>query len=252
MTSHRDLAVEADGDSRGSSGTVSSSPGPDSARAPRGVDLGEPTVLVLIRHGRTPYTEERRMSGTGGADPALSEAGRADAAAVAALLARLGGPDSPLPDVGPVERLLCSPLLRTRQTAQAIADRLGLAVAPDDGWAEIAFGEWDGLTYAEVAERWPTEMAAWQGSTTVAPPGGESLVDHAARIAKTRERLVAEHPGAVVAVVAHVTPIRCVVAEALQAGPAALWRMRVSPVSLTAVRYWSDGGAEVLAVNRVP
>jgi probable phosphoglycerate mutase len=86
----------------------------------------------------------------------------------------------------------------------------------------------------------------------VAPPGGESLADHAARIRAARAAHVAQHPGEVVVVVAHVTPIRCVVAEALDAGPAALWRTRVSPASLTAVRYWADGGLEVLTVNHGP
>jgi probable phosphoglycerate mutase len=225
---------------------------PDSARAPRGADLGEPTVLLLVRHGRTPLTEQRRMSGTGGADPGLSDAGRTDAAGAAALLAALGGPVSVVPDVATVDAIACSPLRRTRETAGVIAGRLGLPVTPIDGWAEIAFGAWDGLTYGEIAARWPDELAAWQGSVTVAPPGGESLADHAARIRAARVELVAAHPGRTVVVVAHVTPIRCVVAEALDAGPAALWRTRISPASVTAVRYWADGGVEVLAVNRVP
>ena len=232
-----------------SPGTAS---GPDSARAPRGADTGEPTVLVMVRHGRTPLTEDHRMSGRGGADPGLSAAGREDARRAAAEVVRLGTPGSGVPDTGPAQVVICSPLLRTRQTAQAIADGLGLPVVVDDGWAEIGFGEWDGLTYGEIAERWPKEMAAWQGSVLVAPPGGESLTDHAARIGAARRRLVTEHPGKVVVVVAHVTPIRCVVTEALDAGPAALWRTRISPVSLTAVRYWSDGGTEVLTVNHVP
>lgn len=223
---------------------------PDSARAPRGADLGEPTVLLLVRHGRTPLTEQRRMSGVGGADPALSDAGREDAAGAASLLAALGGPASGVPDVACVDAVVCSPLRRTRQTAGIIGDRLGLPVTPIDGWAEIAFGAWDGLTYGEIAARWPDELAAWQGSVSVAPPSGESLADHATRIRAARAELVAAHPGRTVVVVAHVTPIRCVVAEALDAGPAALWRTRISPASVTAVRYWTDGGVEVLAVNR--
>jgi broad specificity phosphatase PhoE len=223
---------------------------PGSARAPRGADLGEPTVLLLVRHGRTPLTEQRRMSGIGGADPGLSAAGRGDAAGAAALLAAPDGPASVGPDVVRVDAVVCSPLRRTRETAGIIADRFGLPVTPIDGWAEIGFGAWDGLTYGEIAARWPDELAAWQGSATVAPPGGESLDDHAARIRAARAELVAAHPGRTVVVVAHVTPIRCVVAEALDAGPAALWRTRISPASVTAVRYWADGGVEVLTVNR--
>jgi len=258
---HRDVvsegkALQSDISGRGV-GMASDSAGavPDSARAPwgaRGADLGEPTVLLLVRHGRTALTEERRMSGSGGLDPELSLAGRADAEGVAALLASLSGAAPAIVDVGPVSTVLCSPLVRTRQTAQAIADRLDVDVTVDDAWAEIGFGAWDGLTYGEIARRWPAELAAWQGSMTSAPPGGESLADHATRIRAARARVVAEHPGEVVVVVAHVTPIRCVVAEALDAGPAALWRTRIGPASVTAVRYWTDGGLEVLTVNRQP
>ncbi|HEY6796473.1 MAG TPA: bifunctional RNase H/acid phosphatase [Kineosporiaceae bacterium] len=237
---------------------------PDSARAPQPADPGEPTVLLLVRHGRTPLTEQRRFSGRGGADPLLTDSGRADAARVADLLATLvvstrrvpghGSVDgaAALPDVGPVTAVVCSPLARTRETAAIVAGRLGLPVAPDDGWSEVGFGAWDGLTYAEVAERWPAELRAWQGSTTAAPPGGESLDEHVVRVRAARARLVSEHAGRTVAVVTHVTPVRVAVAEALDAGPAALWRTRVSPCSVSAIRYWSDGGAEVVAVNRIP
>jgi probable phosphoglycerate mutase len=229
-------------------------------------DVGAATVVLLVRHGRTALTEQRRFSGRGGADPDLSDAGRQDAARVADLLAALssgsaalssgsaalGSGSKALPDVGPVAAVVCSPLARTRRTADVVAGRLGLTAVPDEGWSEIGFGAWDGLAYAEVAARWPTELRAWQGSVTVAPPGGESLADHAGRVRSARQRLVAAHPGRTVVVVTHTAPVRAVVAEALDAGPAALWRTRVSPCSVTVVRYWRDGGAEVVTVNRVP
>lgn len=224
---------------------------PDSARAPRPADDGPPCTLLLIRHGRTALTEQGRLSGRGGQDPGLSAAGEQDAAGVADLLATLPAGSPSLPGIGPVEELVCSPLARTRRTARVVAERLGLVERPDDAWLETAFGDWDGLTYAEVGARWPDLMRAWQGSVTVAPPGGESLAEHADRIREARARLVAAHPGRTVAVVTHTTPIRVVVSEALEAGPAALWRTRVSPCSVSAVRYWRDGGAEVVAVNHV-
>lgn len=220
--------------------------GPGSARAPRPADTGEATVLVVVRHGRTPLTEQGRFSGAGGEDPDLSGAGRADAAAVAALLAGAW-----LPDVRRADRLVCSPLLRARRTAQLIGDRVGLVPESDDGWLEIGFGAWDGLTYAQVSARWPGELQAWQGSTAVAPPGGESLHVHVERVRTARARLVAAHPGSTVIVVTHATPARVVVQEALDAGPVALWRTRIDPCSVTAARYWRDGGAEVLTVNRL-
>jgi len=229
-----------------------SSQRPESSRAPRPADDGPPAVLLLVRHGRTTLTEQRRFSGRGGVDPELSDAGRRDAAAVADLLARVAAGTAGLPDVGPVAAVVSSPLARTWQTACAIAERLDLTVTPDERWAEIAFGAWDGLTYAEVAERWPGPLRDWQGSTTAAPPGGESIGEFVVRVRSARAGLVADHPGRTVVVVTHVTPVRVLVQEALDAGPAALWRTRVSPCSVTAVRYWQDGGIELVTVNRLP
>ena len=145
--------------------------------------------------------------------------------------------------------LVTSPLRRTRQTAGIVAGELGLEPVVEPGVTEAAFGDWEGLTYAEVAAGWPDLLGRWQGSTALAPPGGESLDDVVARVLATTDRLVADHRGRTVVVVTHVTPIRVVVRHALQAGAASLWRIRIAPCSLTAVRFWRDGGAEVMTVN---
>ncbi|HEX2805776.1 MAG TPA: bifunctional RNase H/acid phosphatase [Kineosporiaceae bacterium] len=224
--------------------------GPDSTRAPAGGgDLGAPTVLLLLRHGRTLLTQERRFSGRGGRDAELTSSGRADADRAAELIAGLGWPGAALPEIGPATAVVSSPLLRTRQTAEAVATRLGLTVTVMDDWAEISFGEWDGLTFAEVTERWPDEVRRWQGSMTAAPPGGESLQELVSRVRAVRAATVAAFPGRVIVVATHGVPVRAAVHEALDAGPPALWRTRVDPASVTAVRYWSDGGIEVSAVN---
>ena len=234
------------------------SSGPTSTRAPHAPDLGPPTTLVLVRHGRTAFTEQGRFSGRPAdvagvttVDPPLSPSGLDDAQRVAAALVQL----AQLPgtaDVGAPDVVLCSPMQRTRQTAALIGQLLGLDPVVDEAWIEAGFGAWDGLTYGEVAVRWPNELAAWRGSMTVAPPGdGESLQDVVARVRTARQTTVAAHPGQVVVVVSHVTPVRVCVQEALDAGPAALWRIAVAPCSVTVVRYWSDGGCEVRCVNRV-
>jgi len=238
---------------------------PDSARAPRSPDLGAPVTVLLVRHGRTPLTEQRRFSGRGGPDPELSDGGRADARHVAAALAPVPadpgrrGTDVPgtasprhprdLPDLPPIEAVRCSPLARTRATGAAVATACGLSATVDEGWAEAGFGLWEGLGYAEVAEGWPDLLRSWQGSSTVAPPGGESLVEVMARVEGALARLRQQHPGGTVAVATHVTPIRAVLRYALEAGVPTMWRVRLAPASITVVRFWSDGGAEVRAVN---
>ena len=204
-------------------------------------DLGPPTTLLLLRHGRTPLTAAKRFSGSGGADPSLDSAGRRQADAVAAFL----GPRDDLAAV------ITSPLRRTRETAQAVADTLGVAVEVDDGLRECAFGAWDGLTFPEVQAGWPRELAAWLQDPDLAPPGGESLAAVAARVGAARQRVLAAHPGEALLVVTHVTPIKMVVSAALGAPLRSIYRMDLSPASLTTVSWWSDGGASLRGFNDV-
>jgi ribonuclease H / adenosylcobalamin/alpha-ribazole phosphatase len=222
------------------------------ASAPRAsvpARAGEPTSLLLARHGRTTETERGAFAGRDGVDLPLSPAGEADAARLAAAVRRLGTAGTPVPGLAAVDVVVASPLLRAQGTAKAAAEHLGLDVLIDDGWAEVAFGAWDGLTYAEIARRDPDRLAAWYGDPGVAPPGGESYDALAVRVVSARDRLIRSHPGRTVLVVTHGGPVRAVVREALDAGPETLWRLRVTPCALTAVRYWPDGALEVVTVN---
>lgn len=229
---------------------MSASTEPISTRAPRGPDVGPPTTLVLLRHGRTIMTEQQRMAGGGSAfDPSLSADGRADAERARAVLGDLLG--GPLTGHVAPSLVVTSPMARTRETAEVIAGSFGLPVEVDRGFIENDYGHWDGLTYAEIIERWPQEMRAWQGSSSYAPPGGESLDDHVVRVDAARDRVIAAQPGKVVVVVSHVTPIRAMLRTALDAGVAAMWRIRVDPCSVSITRHWSDGNAEVGCMNRV-
>ncbi|MGW2047012.1 bifunctional RNase H/acid phosphatase [Streptomyces sp. NPDC001858] len=203
-------------------------------------DLGAPATFVLLRHGETPLTPQKRFSGSGGTDPSLSDVGREQAERVAAALARRGT----------VQHILASPLARTRQTAGAVAARLGLDVTVDEGLIETDFGAWEGLTFGEVRERHPDDLNAWLADPEAEPTGGgESFAATATRIAATRDRLVAEYAGRTVLLVTHVTPIKTFVRLALGAPPESLFRMELSAASLSAVAYYADGNASVRLFN---
>ncbi|WP_405493417.1 bifunctional RNase H/acid phosphatase [Streptomyces sp. NBC_00096] len=214
-----------------------------SAAAPTvgwGPDLGAPATFVLLRHGETALTPQKRFSGSGGSDPELSEAGRRQAAAVAESLAARGT----------IETVISSPLRRCRETAQAVADRLGLEVTVEEGLREVDFGAWEGLTFAEARERFPEDLQAWLDSPRAAPTGGgESFQTATRRISATRDRLLAEHAGRTVLLVSHVTPVKILVRLALGAPPEALFRMELSAASLSAVAYYADGNASVRLLN---
>ncbi|MDK1343806.1 bifunctional RNase H/acid phosphatase [Streptomyces sp. 378] len=228
----RAAAAEAGGDARAA--TVVAAPG----WAP--ADMGAPATFVLLRHGETPLTPQKRFSGSGGTDPSLSDTGREQAERAAAMLARRGT----------VQAVVSSPLARTRETAGIVAARLGLDVAIDDGLRETDFGAWEGLTFAEVRERHPDDLNAWLASPDAEPTGGgESFAATAARLAATRDKLVAAHAGRTVLLVTHVTPIKTLVRLALGAPPESLFRMELSAASLSVVAYYADGNASVRLLN---
>ncbi|GAA2497992.1 bifunctional RNase H/acid phosphatase [Streptomyces thermolineatus] len=202
-------------------------------------DLGTPTTFVLMRHGETALTPEKRFSGSGGSDPDLSDKGRWQAERTAAALAARGT----------VQAVVSSPLARCRQTAQTVADRLGLEVRIEDGLRETDFGAWEGLTFAEVKDKYPADLEAWLASSKAAPTGGESFASVARRVSVARDKLLARHSGRTVLLVTHVTPVKTLVRLALGAPPESLFRMELSAASVSAVQYYADGNASLRLLN---
>jgi len=196
---------------------------------------GPRTRLVLARHGATVHSGESRFSGRN--DLTLDEAGRAQAAALAAR------------DFGEIAAVVSSPLKRARQTADAIAAKLGLQVEVNDNFAELDFGVFEGLTFAEARDRHPAEFAAWRGSADVAPPNGESFAALARRVRRGRDAVVAAHPDAAVLVVTHVSPIKMLVRAALDAPFQSLFHMHLDIASVSAIDYLGDGSASMRLFN---
>ncbi|MEU3460114.1 bifunctional RNase H/acid phosphatase [Streptomyces sp. NPDC006733] len=202
-------------------------------------DLGTPTTFLLLRHGETALTPEKRFSGSGGGDPDLSETGRRQAQHAATSFAALGT----------VQAVVSSPLARCRQTADAVAARLGLDVRIDEGLRETDFGSFEGLTFAEVRERFPADLDAWLASPDAAPPGGESFTAVARRVALSRDKLLARYAGKTVLLVTHVTPVKTLVRLALGAPPESMFRMELSAASVSTVAYYADGNASLRLLN---
>ncbi|GAA1642334.1 bifunctional RNase H/acid phosphatase [Kribbella alba] len=207
-----------------------------------GAQTEPPTQLIFLRHGETPHTVDKRFSGSGGDDPGLSETGLIQAQAAAQYLSTVGG----------VDAVVSSPMRRTRETAAVVASALGLDVVVNDGWVECSFGDWDGHTFAEVQEKWPEALNAWMGSTSVAPPGGESFDVCARRARSARDSVLAAYPGKTVVVVTHVTPIKLMVRGVLQAPMSSLFRMELRPASVTEIHWYADGLASLKSFNVQP
>ncbi len=194
------------------------------------------TVTHLLRHGQTEHTPERRFSGRN--DLPLSRTGRAEAEAAGARVADLG-----------VEVVLASPLRRTRETAEIVAAVLGLPVTVDEDLAELDFGDLEGLTMEEARARHPLAVRRFFADVTVAAPGGESIADVSARVARARRRILDQHAGRTVLVVSHVTPVKLLLAAGLGVGDDVVHRVFLEAASLSSVAWSSDGRTSVRLVN---
>ena len=199
---------------------------------------GTPTRLLLLRHGQTELSAQRRYSGRG--NPALTDLGQWQADAAAEYLARRRG----------IAAVVTSPLQRAYDTAAAAGKALGVDVVVDDDLIETDFGAWEGLTFAEAAARDPELHRQWLRDTSVAPPGGESFDAVQQRVRRVRNRLIAEYGGATVLVVSHVTPIKTVLRLALDAGSTMLYRLHLDLASLSIAEFYGDGLASVRLVNQ--
>jgi ribonuclease H / adenosylcobalamin/alpha-ribazole phosphatase len=215
-------------------------------------EAGTPTTLILLRHGTTDHTLAKLFSGSGGADPQLNADGQAQAARAGDWLRRWRSlsHDAQLNET--ISEVRTSPLRRCRETAEVVANRLRLKLNVDKDLAEADFGAWDGLTYPDVQERWPEEFAAWVGSTAVAPPGGESIDSVAARASGALHGLLDKYPGETVVVVSHVTPIKMIIRETLQAPMEVIHRLHVAPASASIVAWWPDGVSALKLFSYVP
>ena len=215
-------------------------PPPDAVAVPPSTwtgNRGGPTRLLLLRHGQTDLSRQRRYSGRG--NPELTDTGRRQAADAARYLSAKGG----------ISAVVSSPLQRAHDTAKAAADALGLTVQIDDDLIETDFGEWEGLTFLEAAERHPELHGRWLRDTSLPPPGGESFDQVQHRIERARDRIIAEHGPATVLVVSHVTPIKTLLRLALGAGSSVLYRLHLDLASLSIAEFYPDNGASVRLVN---
>jgi probable phosphoglycerate mutase len=198
---------------------------------------GTPTRFLLLRHGQTALSVDRRYSGRG--NPPLTELGSRQAKAAALRISTMD----------PIDAVVSSPLGRARDTAQAVADAIGATVTVHDGLTETDFGAWEGLTFAEAAARDPELHRRWVSDSSREPPGGESFDAVHGRVRRARDELIATHGGATIVLVSHVTPIKSLLRMGLDAGPSLLFRLHLDLASLSIVEFYPDGNASVRLVN---
>ncbi len=196
-----------------------------------------PTLVLLVRHGRTPTTGKVLPGRAPGLH--LADSGQRQAAAAAR---RIGA----LPRVAAV---YSSPLERARETAAPIARTRGLAVRVERGLSEIDVGEWTGRSLRWAGRR-PEWRAVQRHPSGFRFPGGESFVDMQARIASALEQIVERHRGETVVAVSHADPIKAAVAHVLGLPLDLFQRVVIAPATITAIAYGREVPV-VLTVNSV-
>lgn len=183
----------------------------------------QPTRILAIRHGETAWNVEGRIQGQ--LDVPLDATGRWQVRRLALALAE--------EDIAAV---YSSDLLRAFETAQAVARGRDEPIVTDVGLRERGFGEFEGLSYAEINRRWPEMAERWRRrDPDFGAPGGETLRDFHDRTIAAATRLAARHPGRTIALVAHGG-----VMDSLYRAAARL--------ALDAPRSWQLGNA---AINRL-
>ena len=191
------------------------------------------TRFVLVRHGQTEHSAEKRYSGS--SDPALTELGVKQAAAVAQAVSRFGQ----------IDAVAASPAKRTQQTAEACAEALGIdasEIETVDGFREMDFGVFEGLTREEATGKYGEEFGAWEASISKAPPEGESVSAAHRRVTRARLKLQDAHEGQTVLVVTHMTPIKSVMRQALASGPETFKHMFLDLASISVVEFYGELG----------
>jgi probable phosphoglycerate mutase len=195
-------------------------------------------TLLLMRHGEIPQEEPRRYVGR--RDLPLTETGRAQASAWAGVLAGV-----------PLAGAWCSDLLRCRETAGLALAGTDLAAVALPGLRELSLGEWEGLTEAEVRERFPGEFERRGADLArVAPTGGESFVQAQRRFCAALEESLP--PRGIALVVAHAGVNRACLCRALGLPPADVFRLGQDYGCLNVLEIRPDAPARLKALNLPP
>lgn len=185
-------------------------------------------MLILVRHGQTSANAEGALLGR--RDLELTDIGRQQAAALAAAVAS-------------ADRVVSSPLLRARATAEAF----GRPVDVDERWVEVDYGSFEGQLLTEL----PSEVwLRWRDDPAFVPPSGESLASVGERVRAACDDLAAEAQARDVVVVSHVSPIKAAVCWALGLADHGHWRLRLAVASITRISI-TDHGPLLVSYNEV-
>ncbi len=184
------------------------------------------TQIIFVRHGETDFPLDRLYCDDVESPP-LNKAGLVQAESAALRLSNVS-----------VDAIYASPAARTQMTAEVIVNKNGGDVMTRDALLERRFGEWDGLYFDDVEKRYPEEYRAWkEDPLNFVPKGGETVNDLLIRVRGVVSWVLEQHTGETVVLVAHVGPIRVILADVLQMPLAGYRQLNIDYASSTAVNF---------------
>jgi alpha-ribazole phosphatase len=185
--------------------------------------------LLFVRHGETLRQSSERFWGQ--TDVELSALGRKQAESLRDLLA-----------TQQIDTIYASDLKRALVTAQVIASRQKVEIITCPELREANFGELEGLTFAEISQRYPEVTESWMaGGLDITYPGGENLNAFIERTTGFTDRLQHLSAEQTALVVAHGGPLRIILCHLLDFGPEHWWQLQVDLASFSIVKIESRG-----------
>jgi len=195
------------------------------------------TKIYMVRHGQTAWNADGRFMGQ--LDIPLDKTGLAQAARVAERLRSLRP-----------QAIYASDLQRAWQTAEAIQREIALdavtkpapQITPEPRLREMAFGEWQGLTYTEIQENYPEQVKAWMTDLEgFHPPGGESLVEMTGRLKSALEDILTRHADQTVLLVAHGGSLQTLITLVTGLEASQMWQFPLKNSSISVIELYSSG-----------
>ena len=186
-----------------------------------------PTQLILIRHGETAWTRERRYQGS--SDIPLTAKGLEQSRKLGQALKKIGA-----------HKIYASPLLRAQQTARAIGKTTGCGIQTDSRIKEMFFGDWEGRTAEELLRVRDPAFRRWSRAGLATPTGGESLNQLALRVHSFLKEILRRQKRKNIIVVSHGGPIKMMIFYLLKLPGRSLWSIRLDPASVTNLLVYPD------------
>nr|WP_255666836.1 alpha-ribazole phosphatase [Halanaerobium polyolivorans] len=186
------------------------------------------TELLLIRHGETEWNKKLIFQGQ--SDIELNERGRKNSKKNAEFLKMLS-----------YDHIYCSDLKRAKKTARFIAREMGKEIIEAKEIRELNFGEWEGLGFKEIENKYPEEFKAWKEDPLKNhPPGGEEVSKFNHRVNKFFNNIIKKHKGEKIIVVTHGGVIKTYLTEIIEVPPNRFWQFQIENNSLTEIKFFAD------------